>query len=174
MPTILISAPYMMPSISRFTGILEHYGCKPMVADVNERLSEEEILAYAGQFDGVICGDDRFTPRVMDACLPRLKVISKWGTGIDSIDKPYGEKVGITVRNTTNAFTLPVSDTVMGLMLSFARGIPWMNRDVKKGSVVKIPRPIIERMHPGCDWGGEYRQGGHSPGAWLWHEDPGK
>jgi D-3-phosphoglycerate dehydrogenase / 2-oxoglutarate reductase len=133
MPTILISAPYMMPSISRFTGILKHYGCQTIVADVHERLSEEEILSYAGQFDGVICGDDRFTPRVMDACLPRLKVISKWGTGIDSIDKSYGEKVGIIVRNTPNAFTLPVSDTVMGLMLSFARGIPWMNQDVKNG-----------------------------------------
>ncbi len=133
MPTVLISAPYMMPSISRFTGILKHYGCEPVVADVNERLSEEEILAYAGQFDGVICGDDRFTPRAIDACLPRLKVISKWGTGIDSIDKEYGESVGVTVRNTPNAFTLPVSDTVMGLMLSFARGIPWMSRDVKNG-----------------------------------------
>ncbi|GAP19981.1 phosphoglycerate dehydrogenase [Leptolinea tardivitalis] len=123
----------MMPSINRFTGILHKYGCETIVADVNERLSEEEILRYAGKFDGVICGDDRFTPKAIDACLPRLKVISKWGTGIDSIDKAYSEKVGVTVRNTTNAFTLPVSDTVMGLMLSFARGIPWMNRDVKKG-----------------------------------------
>ncbi len=132
-PTILISAPYMMPSINRFTKIIQHYGCKTIVADVNERLSDEEILKYAGQFDGVICGDDRFTPKAIDACLPRLKVISKWGTGIDSIDKPYAESVGVTVRNTPNAFTLPVSDTVMGLMLSFARGIPWMNRDVKGG-----------------------------------------
>jgi len=123
----------MMPSINRFTGILHKYGCETIVADVNERLSEEEILRYAGKFDGVICGDDRFTPKAIDACLPRLKVISKWGTGIDSIDKAYSEKVGVTVRNTTNAFTLPVSDTVMGLILSFARGIPWMNCDVKKG-----------------------------------------
>ncbi len=133
MPTILISAPYMMPTISRFTGILNHYGCETIVANVHERLSEEEILAYAGKFDGVLCGDDRFSPRVIDACLPRLKVISKWGTGIDSIDKVYGESAGVTVRNTPNAFTLPVSDTVLGLMLSFARGIPWMNRDVKAG-----------------------------------------
>jgi D-3-phosphoglycerate dehydrogenase len=121
----------MMPSINRFTAIIQHFGCKTIVAEVNERLSEEEILNYAGQFDGVICGDDRFTPKAIDACRPRLKVISKWGTGIDSIDKPYAESVGVTVRNTPNAFTLPVSDTVMGLMLSFARGIPWMNRDVK-------------------------------------------
>ncbi|NLF51598.1 MAG: phosphoglycerate dehydrogenase [Leptolinea sp.] len=134
MPTILISAPYMMPTISRFTGILKQYGCETIVADVHERLSEEEILAYAGKFDGVMCGDDRFSPRVIDACLPRLKVISKWGTGIDSIDKVYSESVGVSVRNTPNAFTLPVSDTVLGLMLCFARGIPWMNQDVKSGT----------------------------------------
>jgi D-3-phosphoglycerate dehydrogenase / 2-oxoglutarate reductase len=123
----------MMPSIDRFTGILRRYGCETIVPEVNERLSEEEILQYAGQFDGVICGDDRFSAKVLDACLPRLKTISKWGTGIDSLDKDYGVKVGVPIRNTLNAFTLPVSDTVMGLILSFARGIPWMDRDVKKG-----------------------------------------
>jgi D-3-phosphoglycerate dehydrogenase / 2-oxoglutarate reductase len=133
MPTILVSAPYMMPSINRFTGVLHHYGCESLVPKVNERLSEEEILRYAGQFDGVICGDDRFSARVIDACLPRLRSISKWGTGIDSLDKEYGASVGVPIRNTENAFTLPVSDTVLGLMLSFARGIPWMDRDVKKG-----------------------------------------
>ncbi|MEI8131945.1 MAG: phosphoglycerate dehydrogenase [Leptolinea sp.] len=133
MPTILLSAPYMMPAIDRFTGILQRYGCDSIVPEVHERLSEEEILQYAGQFDGVICGDDYFSAMVMDACLPRLKTISKWGTGIDSLDKAYGAKVGIPVRNTLNAFTLPVSDTVLGLMLCFARGIPWMDRDVKKG-----------------------------------------
>jgi D-3-phosphoglycerate dehydrogenase len=133
MPTILLSAPYMIPTIDRFTGILRGYGCDCIVPDVDERLSEEEILRYAGQFDGVICGDDRFTARVIDACLPRLKTISKWGTGIDSLDKEYGASVGIPIRNTENAFTLPVSDTVLGLMLCFARGIPWMDRDVKKG-----------------------------------------
>jgi D-3-phosphoglycerate dehydrogenase len=133
MPTILISAPYMMPSINRFTGILRHYGCDSIVPHVDERLSEEEILKFAGQFDGVICGDDRFSARVFDACLPRLKTISKWGTGIDSLDKGYAESVGVPVRNTVNAFTLPVSDTVIGLMLCFARGIPWMDQDVKKG-----------------------------------------
>jgi D-3-phosphoglycerate dehydrogenase len=123
----------MMPSITRFTAILRHYGCESIVPAVHERLSEEEILQYAGQFDGVICGDDRFSARVLDACVPRLKTISKWGTGIDSLDKGYGASIGVPVRNTENAFTLPVSDTVIGLMLCFARGIPWMDRDVKRG-----------------------------------------
>ena len=110
-----------------------------MPEQVEERLEEDDILAYAGQFDGTVCGDDRYTPRVIDACLPRLKVISKWGTGIDSIDKEYANHNGVVVGNTPNAFTTPVSDTVMGYMLAFARRQPWMDRAMKAGTWQKLP-----------------------------------
>lgn len=139
MPTVLISAPYLIPSIERFLPVLQHYGLEVLVAEVHERLSEEELLRYAGQFDGALCGDDRFTERVMQACLPRLKVISKWGTGIDSIDRPAAQRLGIRVCNTPNAFTLPVSDSVLGYILAFARQLPWMDRAVKGGVWAKLP-----------------------------------
>ncbi|GAP05309.1 MAG TPA: dihydrofolate reductase [Anaerolinea thermolimosa] len=139
MPTVLISAPYLIPSIERFLPVLRHYGLEVLVAEVHERLSEEELLRYAGQFDGALCGDDRFTERVMQACLPRLKVISKWGTGIDSIDRAAAQRLGIRVCNTPNAFTLPVSDSVLGYILAFARQIPWMDHAVKGGVWAKLP-----------------------------------
>ncbi len=102
-------------------------------------MDEGQILAYAGQFDATICGDDCYTPQVLDQCAPRLKVISKWGTGIDSIDKEHAETLGIQVCNTPNAFTLPVADSVLGYMLTFARRHPWMDRAMKKGEWEKIP-----------------------------------
>jgi D-3-phosphoglycerate dehydrogenase len=102
-------------------------------------MEEEDLLAYAGGFDGTICGDDRYSPRVIEACLPRLKVISKWGTGIDSIDKEFAEKNGVMVGNTPNAFTLPVADTIMGYILAFARRGPWMDAAMKKGAWQKLP-----------------------------------
>ncbi len=85
MPTILFSSPYMLRSIDRFRPVLERHGLDLITPKVLERLSENELLKYAGQFDGVICGDDFFTAKVLAACAPRLKVISKWGTGVDSI-----------------------------------------------------------------------------------------
>jgi D-3-phosphoglycerate dehydrogenase len=139
MPTILFTAPYMLPFKDRFIPILEHFGCKVIIPKVHERLNEEEILAYAGKFDATICGDDRYSSRVLDKCAPRLKVISKWGTGIDSIDKKYAESLGIKVCNTPNAFTLPVADSVLGYMLAFARLHPWMDRAMKNGEWNKIP-----------------------------------
>jgi D-3-phosphoglycerate dehydrogenase len=70
-PTVLLSAPYMIPFKDRFIPVLESYGIDVIVPEVHERLSEEEILNFAGQIDGAICGDDHFTKKVIDVCLPR-------------------------------------------------------------------------------------------------------
>jgi D-3-phosphoglycerate dehydrogenase len=139
MPTILFSATYMIRILARFQPLFDHYGIQLIVPDVKERLEEDNILAYAGQFDGTICGDDRYSARVLERCFPRLKVISKWGTGIDSIDQEAAARLGVQVRNTPNAFTLPVADTVFGYMLAFARRQPWMDRAVKAGVWEKLP-----------------------------------
>ena len=139
MTTILLSAPYMIPYLSRFLPVFEHYGLEVIVAEVFERLEEEDLLKYAGEFDGAVCGDDRFSERVLLACQPRLKVISKWGTGIDSIDSLAAGRMGIQVMRTTNAFTLPVADSVMGYILAFARQQPWIDKAMKSGQWVKIP-----------------------------------
>jgi D-3-phosphoglycerate dehydrogenase / 2-oxoglutarate reductase len=138
MKTVLLSAPYMLPLVDRFTPVFKHYGIDLILPEVHERLSEAELLQYAGQFDGAICGDDRYTPRVIEACKPRLKVISKWGTGIDSINQTAAARSGILVKRTTNAFTFPVSDTVMGYILAFARRQPWMDQKMKRGEWNKI------------------------------------
>jgi phosphoglycerate dehydrogenase-like enzyme len=139
MLTVLFSAPYMLPALERFRPVLEKHGIGLIIADVEERLEEEAILKYAGQFDGAICGDDRFTASVIQACSPRLKVISKWGTGIDSIDQEAAARFGVKIGRTPNAFTLPVADTVMGYILAFSRCQPAMDREMKAGSWKKIP-----------------------------------
>ncbi|MDP3244336.1 MAG: phosphoglycerate dehydrogenase [bacterium] len=135
---VLISAPYFQPVVDRFMPVFTENEIEVVVPKVNERLSEEELLKYVGDIDGAICGDDRFTDKVM-ALSPRLKVISKWGTGIDSIDQKAAALRGIAVRNTPNAFTDPVADTTLGFILNFARQITWSDQEVKKGNWEKIP-----------------------------------
>ena len=135
---VLISAPYMQPVIERFRESLESRGVEILLPQVTERLSEEELLRIIGDIDGVIAGDDRFTARVL-AAAPRLKVISKWGTGIDSFDLDECKARGVEVRNTMDAFTEPVADSVLGYILSFARRLPWMDTAMKNGKWEKIP-----------------------------------
>jgi D-3-phosphoglycerate dehydrogenase / 2-oxoglutarate reductase len=143
MPTILFSAPYMLLSLDRFGPVLERYGLSLITPEVHERLEEVDLLKYAGQFDGALCGDDFYSARVLTACVPRLKVISKWGTGIDSIDSAACQRLGVKLCRTPNAFTLPVADSVMGYLLAFARCQPWMDRAMKAGVWKKFPSKAL-------------------------------
>ena len=137
--TVLLTAPYMIPVVDRFKPVFEKYNIDLIIPDVHERMEEADLLGYAGQFDGAICGDDRYTLRVIEACAPRLKVISKWGTGVDSINAEACSRYGVRLCRTPNAFTLPVADTVLGYILAFARRQPWMDKEMKSGKWEKIP-----------------------------------
>jgi D-3-phosphoglycerate dehydrogenase len=138
--TVLMTAPYMIPLVDRFRPVFSHYGIELILPpQFKERFEEVDILELAGQFDGTICGDDRYTARAIAACATRLKVISKWGTGIDSIDRKACQDHGIRIGNTLNAFTNPVADSVLGYMLAFVRRLPWMDRSMKAGVWDKIP-----------------------------------
>src|SRR4030067_1170842 len=129
----------MTPLFRRFKPAFDRAGIEVVTPSVRERLSEEELLPYAGGIDGALCGDDRYTARVLEQAAPRLKVISKWVTGIDSIDQEAARRLGIQICNTPGAFTEAVADSVLGYLLAFARGGPWMDRAVKAGRWEKLP-----------------------------------
>jgi D-3-phosphoglycerate dehydrogenase len=143
---VLFTAPYMIPFAGRFKPVFDKYNLELIIPDVQERMEEADLLKYAGQFDGAICGDDRYTLRVIEACIPRLKVISKWGTGIDSIDAEACSRYSIKIGRTPNAFTTPVADSVLGYMLAFARRQPWMDKAMKSGEWEKIPGKALSEL----------------------------
>src|SRR3989344_4626135 len=128
----LISAPYFQPIAERFRDQFEKESIEMIIPPVKERLSEQELLDVIGDIDAMLCGDDRVTRNVIESA-PKLKVISKWGTGIDSIDQEAARDHGIAVKNTANAFTEPVADSVLGFILCFARGIIHLDNEMKKG-----------------------------------------
>lgn len=137
--SLLVSAPYFLPVVDRYRPWLGSLGVDVKVAQVRERLEEEELLQLVGAVDAAICGDDRFTARVLEAARPRLRVISKWGTGLDSIDCGAAARLGITIRNTPGAFTFPVADTVFAYMLAFARRTVPAAHSMRAGEWSKLP-----------------------------------
>jgi D-3-phosphoglycerate dehydrogenase / 2-oxoglutarate reductase len=129
---VLVTAPYMLPMPDEYRRQLEAAGVQLVIADVRERLSEDELLPLVKDIDGVICGDDHFTERVL-CHATQLKVISKWGTGIDSIDVEAAKRAGIRVCKTPDAFSQPVADTTLGCILGFARHVAGSDSDVRRG-----------------------------------------
>jgi len=144
----MISAPYMLDDIqiNKIISQFDESEYEIFIPQVNEKLSEEELMNLSIlDVEGIICGDDEFTKRVIDN-LPKLKVIVKWGTGIDSIDKKYAETKGIKVLNTPDAFTVPVAETTIGLILTFIRNINKNNILMKQGQWKKPKGKTIEEL----------------------------
>ncbi len=135
---VLISAPYLQPFIQNYIHIFQENDIEVVVPKVKERLSETELLKIIRDIDGVICGDDEFTEKVLKSA-SNLKVISKWGTGIDSIDQKTANELNIVIKNIPDAFSDPVADQVLGFILAFARRIPWVNDEMKAGKWEKFP-----------------------------------
>ena len=146
---ILLTAPYLIPFYDRFKPVFEEAGMEVIIPDVEERMEADDLMPFAGKIDGTICGDDRYRRDVIKAFCPRLKVISKWGTGIDSIDQDAAREYGVAVRNTPGAFTDPVSDTVLSYILAFARRSPWLDREMKAGNWEKIPGRALNESRIG-------------------------
>ena len=86
-------------------------------------LPESEMLKLVGEFDGIICGDDAFTRAVLGKCLPRLKVLSKYGIGIDKIDLKAATDLGIPVCFTPGVNHTAVAEHVFALLLALTRNV---------------------------------------------------
>ncbi|HEV8352595.1 MAG TPA: phosphoglycerate dehydrogenase [bacterium] len=145
---VLISAPHLLGSLQRFRPLLEANGVEAVVPVTQERLDEAALLPLVTDIDGVICGDDAFTARVL-AAAPNLKVISKWGVGIDAIDLEAAAGRGIVVRNTPAALADPVADTVLAYVLCFARQVPWLDRNMKAGRWERLPARALRECSLG-------------------------
>lgn len=86
-------------------------------------LTEQQMLdLVAGDgFDGLLNGDDDITAKVIDAALPRLKVIAKYGIGLDSIDVDYATSKKLPVLFTPGVNHTTVAEHAFGLMIGIVK-----------------------------------------------------
>lgn len=146
--SVLITARRACSDLERYRRELGAAGCAVTAQAPAERMEEAALLPLVANADAIICGDDRVTARVLDAA-PRLKVIAKWGTGIDSIDVETARARGIAVCNTPDAFSQPVADSVLGYILLFTRHADTMTADMRAGRW----RPVPLRALADCSLG---------------------
>ena len=83
---ILVTNLMMLQEEERFSEILAGMKLFPIFVRPNQFFSEDECLKLVGEIDGWLSGDDEISSNVVQRSLPRLKVIAKWGSGVDSID----------------------------------------------------------------------------------------
>lgn len=95
-------------------------------------MNEEEMMGEVAGVDAIILGSDIVSKKVLDKA-DSLKIISRYGVGIDNIDLEECEKRGIKVTVTRNCNTEAVADYTVGLMLATIRHICNVDKNLKVG-----------------------------------------
>jgi D-3-phosphoglycerate dehydrogenase len=102
-------------------------------------LNEAQMLDLVKSgFDGLLNGDDQITARVIDAALPRLRVIAKYGIGLDSIDVKHATEKKIPILFTPGVNHTTVAEHCFGLMIALAKHFWPHLRSTKKGEWKRI------------------------------------
>jgi D-3-phosphoglycerate dehydrogenase len=91
-------------------------------------------LVAKGDFDGWLIGDDAITRAVIQKSLPRLKVISKYGIGLDKVDVKSATEFKLPVTFCPGVNHTTVAEHVFGLMLAIYRDIVPQCNYVKSGN----------------------------------------
>ena len=86
-------------------------------------LAESVMLDLAGEFDAFLCGDDAISQAVIEKSLPRLKVISKYGIGLDKIDVDFATSQKLPVLFTPGVNHTTVAEHTFGLLLALSKHI---------------------------------------------------
>lgn len=95
-------------------------------------LTSSELVPLVSNIDGWIAGLDEIDSAVISAA-PKLKVIARYGVGVDRVDVDAATKRGVVVTNTPGANSTAVAELTIGLMLALCRNICRANRDVHLG-----------------------------------------
>ncbi|NUP59955.1 MAG: C-terminal binding protein [Pseudarthrobacter sp.] len=128
MPRILIT-DYEFESISQEQAVADANGVELVRADCR---TEDDVLKAAADADGLIVQYAPITERVIKG-LPRLKAVSRYGVGVDTVDVQAATEHGVVVSNVPDYGVEDVSDHAIALALTLARGIPDLDRGVRSG-----------------------------------------
>ena len=95
-------------------------------------LSEDELIPLLDGCDGCIAGLDHYSARVIEST-KSLKVISRYGVGVDSVDLAAAKSKNVVVCNTPGVNAQAVADLTFGLLLCLARKITILDKKTKEG-----------------------------------------
>lgn len=129
--------------------MLERHGIEIVPNPYGRRLTEEEIIRHLEGIDGLIAGLEPLNQRVLDASKNSLKAIARVGIGMNNVDIPYAESLGIKVSNTPDGPTESVAEMTLTALLSLIRMVPQTNQKLHTGKWEKYIGRSLQGLNIG-------------------------
>ncbi|WP_319508441.1 phosphoglycerate dehydrogenase [uncultured Methanolobus sp.] len=120
---VLISSRSFGKIDSEPIDMLNNAGFEVTVNPYDRKLTERELVEMIGDSVGLIAGTEEITEEFLKNA-KSLKVISRYGVGMDNIDQDVATKLGIKVCNTPNAPSKAVAELTLSMILNILRRIP--------------------------------------------------
>ena len=117
--------------------LLEDAGIEYLINPHNKKLTEDQLIELVPDFDVIIAGTEPITDAVMARAI-KLKLISRVGVGLDSVDLVAAKRRGIRVSYTPEAPAPAVAELTLGLMLTLLRSVHVANAQMHKGKWQRI------------------------------------
>ncbi|NLD34881.1 MAG: phosphoglycerate dehydrogenase [Clostridiales bacterium] len=133
MKILVTPTSFEKPENAQARALLEEFADEIVYNDLRIPLQGDELLSRLQGVDGYVAGLDYITAEVVERMPDTLKVISRYGAGVDRVDLAACKRRGITVTNTPGANATAVCELAFGLMLAAARNIPALHAAVEKG-----------------------------------------
>jgi D-3-phosphoglycerate dehydrogenase / 2-oxoglutarate reductase len=135
---VVVTCPPMQRTSGEWLSSLTDQGIAVELPQVTQHVSRADLERILPTCDGIIAGDEPLDRALLTSAAPRLRVISRWGVGIDNVDLEAARELGIEVRNTPAVFAEEVADVAMGYMIMLARGLHTIDAGVRAG---EWPKP---------------------------------
>lgn len=134
---VAVTCAHLIRDLAHWQPAMEAAGFEVVAADIpGQHLEGDALVSAMEGCVGVVAGDDKFTADVQDR-LPDLKVISKWGIGVDGIDREHAAARGIAVTNTPGAFDDEVADIAMAYTVMLLRQLVTIHETTRDGGWVR-------------------------------------
>jgi len=133
MKALVSATSFLKPQNAAAKALLESFFSEVVHNDLDVPLQGNAILNRLQGCDAYIAGVDYITADVIEKMPSCVKVISRYGVGVDRVDLAAAKKRGIVVTNTPGANSTAVCELAFALMLCVARNVPQLHEAVTTG-----------------------------------------
>jgi D-3-phosphoglycerate dehydrogenase len=134
-PQVAVTPPPICNS-STLRNELSNLFPQPFFNDTGCYLNEDELIRFAGQADALLVGRDRITDKVLSA-LPQLKIVAKYGVGLDNIDQEALKMHSVELGWTPGVNQRSVAELTLSFMLGLCHNVFKGGLALKQGQWVK-------------------------------------
>ncbi len=122
--------------------------CEVVLNPYKRTITTQELIQLASDVEGLIAGTEPITEEALEQ-MRNLRVISRCGVGVDSIDVIAASTKGIAVLNTPQAPTVAVAELTVGFMIMLLRRVATMNQNIRQGIWNKMMGNLLCRKRVG-------------------------